>query len=73
MSEAFGVSVDFIDGELSHFIASQRIAAKIDKAGGVIEAGGFKDTSYNSNYQEVMKQGDLLLNRVQLLSRLLNV
>lgn len=73
MSEAFGVSVNFLDNELSHFIASQRIAAKIDKAGGVIEAGGFKDTSYNSNYQEVMKQGDLLLNRVQLLSRLLNV
>ena len=31
MADAFGVSVDFIDGELVEFIVAGRLPAKIDK------------------------------------------
>lgn len=37
MAKAFGVSVDFIDKELSKFIASNQINCRIDKVAGVIE------------------------------------
>lgn len=71
MAKSFGVSIDFIDAELSHFIASGRINAKIDKVNGVIETTYSNET--NSKYQSVIKQGDVLLNRVQMLSRAVNV
>ncbi|CAK9023686.1 26S proteasome non-ATPase regulatory subunit 6 homolog (26S proteasome regulatory subunit RPN7) (AtRPN7) (26S proteasome regulatory subunit S10 homolog) [Durusdinium trenchii] len=71
MAKSFGVSKDFIDKELAHFISSQRINAKIDKAGGVIETS--QPNQANARYQSVIRQGDLLLNRVQMLSRAINV
>jgi len=71
MAYEFGISEKFLDKELSRFIASASIQAKIDKAGGVVEAS--KLLNSHMQYQEVMKQGDLLLNKVQLLSRLLGV
>mmetsp|Transcript_18888 Transcript_18888/g.24667 ORF Transcript_18888/g.24667 Transcript_18888/m.24667 type:complete len:396 (-) Transcript_18888:1525-2712(-) len=71
MAYEFGVSDDFLDKELSRFIASGNVQAKIDKAGGVIEAS--KLLNSHMQYQEVIKQGDLLLNKVQYLSRLLGV
>lgn len=37
MAQSFGVSVDFIDRELADFIVSNRLTAKIDKVGGVVE------------------------------------
>jgi len=37
VASSFGVSVDFIDNELSRFIASGRLSCKIDKVGGVVE------------------------------------
>jgi 26S proteasome regulatory subunit N7 len=37
MAEAFGVSIDFIDRELSELIASRRLACKIDKVEGIVE------------------------------------
>ncbi|GBG31538.1 26S proteasome non-ATPase regulatory subunit 6-like [Hondaea fermentalgiana] len=71
MAKSFGVSVGFLDTELSHFISSNRLNAKIDKVGGVIETSQPNET--NARYQSVIKQGDVLLNRVQLLSRAINV
>ncbi|CAH3151120.1 unnamed protein product, partial [Porites lobata] len=37
MANAFGVSEEFIDKELSRFIAAGRLNCKIDKVGGVVE------------------------------------
>lgn len=37
MAKAFGVSVEFIDKELSAFIASRQLNCRIDKVAGVIE------------------------------------
>ena len=37
MAESFGVSVQFLDAELSNFIVSGRLNAKIDTVEGVVE------------------------------------
>lgn len=70
MADAFGISIDFLDEELSRFIASGRLTAKIDKVGGIVETSraDFK----NGSYQRVVKDGDVLLNRLSKLSRLIN-
>ncbi|XP_064632860.1 26S proteasome non-ATPase regulatory subunit 6-like [Lineus longissimus] len=71
MAKAFGVSVDLIDQELSRFIAAGRLHAKIDKVGGIVETN--RPDSKNHQYQTTIKQGDLLLNRIQKLSRVINI
>ncbi|KAJ0397957.1 hypothetical protein ATCC90586_002020 [Pythium insidiosum] len=71
MARAFGVSVEFLDKELARFIAAGRLNAKIDKVAGVIETN--RPDAKNAQYQEAIKKGDLLLNRIQKLSRVINV
>lgn len=71
MSSAFGVSVKFIDRELAGLITAGRIHAKIDKVNGLIETN--RPNEKNRQYQSVIKKGDLLLNRVQKLSRVINI
>jgi 26S proteasome regulatory subunit N7 len=41
MANAFGVSPEFIDKELSDFIVGGRLTAKIDKVAGVIETNRY--------------------------------
>lgn len=71
MANAFGVTVGFIDRELSRFIAAGRLNCKIDKVAGVVETN--RPDKKNYQYQAVIKQGDLLLNRVQKLSRVISI
>lgn len=71
MADAFGVTVDFIDNELSCFIASGRLHCKIDRVGGIVETN--RPDLKNAQFNSVVKQGDLLLNRVQKLSRVINI
>jgi len=71
MASAFGVTKDFIDQELSRFIAAGRLHCKIDKVGGIVETN--RPDSKNWQYQTCIKQGDILLNRVQKLSRVINI
>jgi 26S proteasome regulatory subunit N7 len=71
MAAAFGVSADFIDHELSRFIAANRIHCKIDKVNGIVETT--RPDAKNAQYQATIKQGDLLLNRIQKLSRVINL
>ncbi len=71
MADAFGVTIDFIDQELSRFIAAGRLHCKIDKVGGIVETN--RPDSKNYQYQATIKQGDILLNRVQKLSRVINI
>lgn len=66
MGTEFGVSSAFIDTELSSFISSGKINCKIDKVGGVVESNEHDERS--QVYVEIIKQGDLLLNRMQKLS-----
>jgi len=71
MANAFGVSTQFIDHELSRFIAAGRLHCKIDKVGGIVETN--RPDSKNYQYQETIKKGDILLNRIQKLSRVINI
>ncbi|XP_067683844.1 26S proteasome non-ATPase regulatory subunit 6-like [Haliotis asinina] len=71
MADAFGVTVDFMDRELARFIAAGRLHCKIDKVGGIVETN--RPDSKNWQYQATIKQGDILLNRVQKLSRVINI
>ncbi|XP_035794951.1 26S proteasome non-ATPase regulatory subunit 6-like [Anopheles albimanus] len=71
MAEAFGVSVDYIDSELSRFISAGRLHCRVDRVGGIVETN--RPDSKNWQYQATIKQGDILLNRVQKLSRVINI
>lgn len=70
MANAFGVSVEFIDGELFRFISMGRLNAKIDKTLGVIETN--RPDAKNAQYHDVIKHGDALLNQIQRLARVVN-
>ncbi|KAM3218424.1 26S proteasome non-ATPase regulatory subunit 6 [Capsicum chacoense] len=71
MAKAFGVSEDFIDLELSRFIAAGKLHCKIDKVAGVLETN--RPDAKNALYQATIKQGDFLLNRIQKLSRVIDL
>jgi len=71
MANSFGVSERFIDTELSRFISAGDLNAKIDKVGGIIQTN--RPDQKNWQYQAVIKQGDLLLNRIQKLSRVITI
>ncbi|KAB2038128.1 hypothetical protein E1A91_D03G118300v1 [Gossypium mustelinum] len=71
MAKAFGVTVEFIDMELSRFIAAGKLHCKIDKVAGVLETN--RPDAKNALYQATIKQGDFLLNRIQKLSRVIDL
>lgn len=71
MAESFGVNEDYMDKELARFIADGRLHCKIDKVRGIVITN--RPDSKNSQYQSTIKQGDILLNRVQKLSRVINI
>lgn len=71
MAKSFGVSVDFLDVQISRFIAAGRLSAKIDKFGGVVETN--RPDLKNAQYRDMIQQGDLLLNRIQKLARVVDV
>ena len=71
MAEAFNVTEDYMDRELSRLIADGRLHCKIDKVTGIVMTN--RPDSKNAQYQAVIKQGDILLNRVQKLSRVINI
>lgn len=71
MANEFGVSVAFMDRELSSLIAARRLPCKIDKVTGIIETD---PTDFrNNSYKTVLKRGDHLLNQIQKLSRAIDV
>ncbi|VDO78651.1 unnamed protein product [Soboliphyme baturini] len=71
MAEAFGVSEKFIDKELHQFIASGILHCKIDRVRGVVETSQLD--SKNWQYESIIRDGDVLLNRIQKLSRVINM
>uniref|UniRef100_A0A7S4AEF6 PCI domain-containing protein n=1 Tax=Pseudo-nitzschia australis TaxID=44445 RepID=A0A7S4AEF6_9STRA len=71
MADAFGVSIDFVDYHASRFIAAGRLSAKIDKYGGVILTN--RPDLKNAQYRETIQKGDLLLNRIQKLARVVDL
>ena len=71
MAEQFALSPEFLDTELSRFISADKVNAKIDKVSGVIEAS--RTDEKNALYQQTLKQGDHLLNRIQKLSKVIDL
>lgn len=71
MAKTFGIGVGFLDRELSDLVASGRLSCKIDKVKGVVCSN--RPDSKNMLYQTTIKQGDLLLNRIQKLSRVITI
>ena len=69
LATAFGVSVAFVDNELSRFIALGRLNCTIDRVHGVVETN--RPSAKNAQYETVIRQGDILLNSVQKLSKVL--
>lgn len=70
MAKSFGVTSSFLDRELSRFISAGRLNCKIDKVSGVVET--VQKDSKNDQYASFSRQGDLLLNRVQKLTKLMS-
>jgi len=71
MAQEFGVSPEFVDAELSSFISSGKLTCKIDKVSDVIESN--EADSRSQVYVEIIKQGDLLLNRMQKIAGAIDV
>ncbi|KAI0823540.1 PCI-domain-containing protein [Trametes gibbosa] len=69
LARSFGVSNEFVDSELSRFIASGRLHCTIDKVNGVVETN--RPSVKNAQYETVIRQGDILLSAVQRLSKVL--
>ncbi|KAK4699317.1 26S proteasome regulatory subunit N7, partial [Phenoliferia sp. Uapishka_3] len=69
LCSAFGVSEEFIDADLSRFIAAGRLNCSIDRVNGVVETN--RPDAKNARYEAVVKQGDVLLTAVQRLSRVI--
>jgi 26S proteasome regulatory subunit N7 len=69
MCRSFGVSESFMDKDLSRFIASGRLNCTIDKVSGVITTNKMQGQNKTYLYEQVVKQGDLLLSDIQKLHR----
>ncbi|SGZ28712.1 BQ5605_C027g10419 [Microbotryum silenes-dioicae] len=69
LSNAFGVSQDFIDADLARFISAGRLNCSIDRVNSVVETN--RPDAKNARYASVIKKGDLVLNSVQRLSRVI--
>jgi len=71
MATAFGVTEEFIDRELSKFVSQGKVDCRIDLVMGIITTT--RPDSKNAQYAQTLKQGDLLLNRIQKLSRVIHL
>jgi 26S proteasome regulatory subunit N7 len=72
MAQTFGVSTDFIEADLYEFISSGKLNCKMDRVNKYIESNRLDDPR-NALYSKIVKQGDSLLNRIQKLSRVIDV
>lgn len=67
MAASFGVSENFLDREVSRFIAAGRLNCKIDKVSGFIET--VRPDAKSAQYAKILTEGDRLLNNIQKLSK----
>lgn len=63
MASSFGVSVEWLDNDLAKYIRQGRISAVIDRVGGIVESR--KADSRSGMYENVIGEGDKLLNKLQ--------
>uniref|UniRef100_A0A915NQJ0 26S proteasome non-ATPase regulatory subunit 6 n=1 Tax=Meloidogyne floridensis TaxID=298350 RepID=A0A915NQJ0_9BILA len=70
MAKSFGVSKEYLDQQLFNFISSGKLSCRIDACKGIIETA--QTDQKNLFYKKVIHDGDILLNKVQKLSRIIN-
>ncbi|XP_044764985.1 26S proteasome non-ATPase regulatory subunit 6-like isoform X2 [Coccinella septempunctata] len=71
VAENFGVSEEYIEKDISLFICSGRLCCQINRLTNTIETN--RPDKKNRQFQLIIKQGDLLLNRIQKLSRVIEI
>ncbi|OII71588.1 PCI domain-containing protein [Cryptosporidium andersoni] len=71
MSKSFGLSTNFLEDDIVSFISSSKLPCKIDKVRGIILCNTADEKL--STYNEIIHKGDTLLNRLQKLSRVIQV
>lgn len=71
MATAFGVPLNALDQMLCALISNERVACKIDRVSGSVTT--YRGDNTNMQYHKIVKSGDMLLNRVQKLSRLVEM
>lgn len=71
MATAFGIPALILDQMLCTFISNERIFCKIDRVSGSVTT--YRGNNTNFDYHKIVKNGDLLLNRIQKLSRLVEM
>lgn len=72
IAQSFGVTEEYIDKELFRWISSGRLNCVIDKISGTVKTT-HRSSTKDAQYQELIKTGDALLNRLQKLGRVINV
>ncbi|CAN6674813.1 26S proteasome regulatory subunit Rpn7p [Trichomonascus vanleenenianus] len=63
MADAFGVSVEFLDADLSKFVPQNKLNCVIDRVNGIIVTN--RPDNKNAQYQKLVKEGDALLTKLQ--------
>ncbi|KAH8741023.1 proteasome regulatory subunit Rpn7/26S proteasome subunit 6 [Cryptosporidium ryanae] len=71
MADSFGVSPQFLEKDIVTFISSSKLPCTIDKVKQTIICN-YVDRKIN-NYNEIIEKGDALLNRLQKLSRIIQI
>lgn len=71
MASAFRLPVAVLDQMLSTLTSNERLSCKMDRVTGSIKT--YRGSSTNFDYHKAIKNGDLLLNRLQKLSRLVEM
>lgn len=71
MAKDFRVSKEFIDDQLSELITRRKIRCQIDRVNGVIDSS--KGDEKMEKYQEIIKKGDYLIERMHKLMRIANI
>lgn len=67
MAASFGVSPEFVEGELADLVADGRLAARIDAVARVVVAA--RADAKLAAYGDALAAGDVLLNRLQRLAK----
>lgn len=71
MSRAFGIPERALDELLSTMISNERLPCRMDRVNGSIKT--YRGDNANFDYHKLIKSGDLLLNRLQKLTRLVEI
>uniref|UniRef100_A0A915KN18 26S proteasome non-ATPase regulatory subunit 6 n=1 Tax=Romanomermis culicivorax TaxID=13658 RepID=A0A915KN18_ROMCU len=70
IAELFNVTEEYIDKEFHQLIATGQLSCKIDGVSGVVETS--QADTHTHKYTEFVKHSDILLNRIQKLSHVIN-